>query len=159
MQIVFDGWQGIVRILIIAPIAYAILVFFLRVSGKRTLTKLNAFDLVITVALGSTLATQILSRDTPLIDGIVAMAMLIGLQWCVTWTSVRSRRFRDFVRSAPTCLVNAGKIEHATLRAQRITESEVLQGVRRHGHPQIKASLTVFLQSDGSLSVVESRSS
>ena len=46
--IFFDGWKGPIRILLIAPVAYCALVVFLRISGKRTLTKLNAFDLVVT---------------------------------------------------------------------------------------------------------------
>jgi hypothetical protein len=90
MQMFFDGWSGIVRIVLIAPAAYLALVAMLRITGKRTLTKLNAFDLVITVALGSTLATQILSRDTPLADGVAGMAALVALQWVVTAVSVRS---------------------------------------------------------------------
>lgn len=53
----FDNWMGILRVLVGG--AYATLVVFLRVSGKRTLAKLNAFDLVITVSLGSTLASII----------------------------------------------------------------------------------------------------
>ena len=51
----FQGWAGIGRTLLVGTLAYATLVLFLRISGKRTLSKLNAFDLVVTVALGSTL--------------------------------------------------------------------------------------------------------
>ena len=53
----FDSWAGLGRTLLVGPLAYVALVLLLRISGKRTLTKLNAFDLVVTVALGSTLAT------------------------------------------------------------------------------------------------------
>ena len=50
------------------------LVIFLRLSGKRTLSKMNAFDLVVTVALGSTLATVLLTKDVALADGALAFA-------------------------------------------------------------------------------------
>ena len=50
----------------------------LRVSGKRTLAKLNAFDLVVTVALGSTLATVLLSQSVALADGLLGFALLVG---------------------------------------------------------------------------------
>ena len=59
----FESWFGIVRVALIGVCAYAALVVMLRVSGKRTLSKMNAFDFVVTVALGSTLAT-VLSRKT-----------------------------------------------------------------------------------------------
>ena len=52
-----------------ARIAYAALVLFLRISGKRTLAKLNAFDLVVTVALGSTLSAIILQESIALAKG------------------------------------------------------------------------------------------
>ena len=52
----FQGWEGILRTVIVGILGYVTLVAFLRISGKRTLAKLNAFDLVVTVALGSTLA-------------------------------------------------------------------------------------------------------
>jgi uncharacterized membrane protein YcaP (DUF421 family) len=50
----FDDWTGVARVLVFAPLAYAALVAVLRISGKRTLAKMSAFDLVVTVALGST---------------------------------------------------------------------------------------------------------
>lgn len=153
-QIFFDGWQGPLRIAVIAPAAYVALVLFLRISGKRTLTKLNAFDLVITVALGSTLATQILSRDTPLLDGVLAFAMLIALQWLVTFLSVRSKGFRTLVRAEPRVLLRAGTPERAAMRRERVTESELLQAVRAHGGQSLDDALVVFLQTDGSLAAI-----
>ncbi len=60
-------------------LAYAALVGFLRISGKRTLSKLNAFDFVVTVALGSMLATIILSQEVYLLEGLVGFALIIGL--------------------------------------------------------------------------------
>lgn len=153
-QILFDGWEGPLRILVIAPAAYIALVLFLRVSGKRTLTKLNAFDLVITVALGSTLATQILSRDTPLLDGVLAFATLIALQWLVTFLSVRSKMARDLVRSEPRVLLRDGAPQQGAMRRERVTESELMQAVRAHGGQTLDDALVIFLQTDGSLAAI-----
>jgi uncharacterized membrane protein YcaP (DUF421 family) len=57
-SMLFQDLQGIVRTLFVGVMAYIALVCFLRISGKRTLAKLNAFDLVVTVALGSTLSAR-----------------------------------------------------------------------------------------------------
>jgi uncharacterized membrane protein YcaP (DUF421 family) len=62
-NILFESWMGLARVAIIALCAYASLVFLLRITGKRTLSKMNAFDFVVTVALGSTLATTLLSKN------------------------------------------------------------------------------------------------
>ena len=56
----FNGWGNLLRVIVVGLLAYATLIFFLRISGNRTLSKMNAFDLIVTVALGSTLATVLL---------------------------------------------------------------------------------------------------
>ena len=76
----FNDASSLLRVVIVGTLAYSSLVLLLRVSGKRTLSKMNAFDLVVTVAIGSTLATVLLSKDVALADGVVAFTLLIGLQ-------------------------------------------------------------------------------
>ena len=62
----FFGWLGLLRVLVVGSCAYLALIVLLRISGKRTLAKLNASDFVITVAIGSTLATVLLSSTVAL---------------------------------------------------------------------------------------------
>ena len=112
---IFDGWNSIFRTLLIRILAYAALVALLRVAGKRTLSKMNAFDLVVTVALGSTLATILLSKDVSLAAGATALVCLVGLQYAVAWLSVRSRFVRRLVRSEPRLLVRGGELLKAAL--------------------------------------------
>ena len=150
----FDNWAGILRILIVGPVAYAALVVMLRVSGKRTLTKLNAFDLVVTVALGSVLATVILSKSVPLLEGILALALLIGLQFAITWLSVRVGWVDKLVKSEPTLAFSNGSFLDGPLRRQRLTESEIVSAMRASGHPEAQDVAAVILETDGSLSVL-----
>ncbi len=151
---VFDGWEGLVRILIVGSAAYGGLVFMLRVSGKRTLSKMNAFDLVVTVALGSTLATVLLDRNVPLLEGLFALALLVFLQYSITWLSVRSKTIQNVVKSEPTLLVSDGRYLDAALRAQRVTREEVEAALRQQGISGLNAVVCVVLETDGSLSVV-----
>ena len=153
---IFDGWGGIVRIAVVGVCAYVALVAMLRVSGKRTLSKMNAFDLVVTVALGSTLATVLLDRQTPLVNGVFALGLLVGLQYVITWLSVRSPGFQGIIKSRATTLVSHGRfIEEAMVR-QRVTRDEIMAALRQHGHDAIAPSLSVVLETDGSLSVTRS---
>lgn len=99
----FQGWEGPLRILVVGVLSYAALVALLRLTGKRTLSKLNAFDLVVTVALGSTLSTANLDRSTPLLDGLIAMGLLVLLQFAVTWTMVRKPTLLRLIRADPSC--------------------------------------------------------
>lgn len=72
----FSGWDSLFRTLVVGVLAYIALVVFLRISGKRTLSKMNDVDLVVTVALGSTLATILLAKDMALAEGLLAFALL-----------------------------------------------------------------------------------
>jgi hypothetical protein len=127
----FSSWADLGRVLVVGPLAYVALVLFLRVSGKRTLTKLNAFDLVVTVALGSTLATILLSKSVSLAEGLLALGLLIALQFIITWTAIRSPWFAGLVKSEPTLLVRHGQFLDGALQAQRMTQGGGFGGFAR----------------------------
>jgi uncharacterized membrane protein YcaP (DUF421 family) len=149
----FDSWENIARTVVTSILAYASLIIILRLSGKRTLAKMNAFDLVVTVALGSTLATVILSKDVALTEGIAALALLILLQFVVTWLSVRSGAIRRIVRGEPTLLLYRGEFLRTAMRSQRVTESEIQQAIRSQGIADASTQVVV-LETDGSFSVL-----
>ena len=151
----FDGWGGLARVALVGVLAYAGLVLLLRISGKRTLSKMNAFDLVVTVALGSTLATILLSSSVALAEGLLAFALLIFLQFAVTWVSVRSRVVRRLVKNEPRLLAYEGEFLHDAMRAERVTEEEVEAAVRQQGIGDLGDVGAAVLETDGSVTVVQ----
>lgn len=153
----FPGWGVLARTALVGIAAYVTLVLVLRVSGKRTLAKLNAFDLIVTVALGSTLASVLTSQTVAWAQGALAFALLVALQYAVTWLSVRSPRVRGLVRSEPTLLVHRGALLEGRLRAERITPGEIEAAVRARGLARVADADAVVLETDGSLSVVPAR--
>lgn len=154
---IFQGWEGIVRTILVGTLAYATLVLFLRISGKRTLAKLNAFDLVVTVALGSTLSAILLQESIALAEGATALGLLIVLQYLVTFASVRSPSVAKAIRSEPTLIAHKGSFCHAAMIRQRITEDEVLSAVRSNGANDLQSIEAVVLESDGTLSIVKAQ--
>ncbi|WP_418318947.1 DUF421 domain-containing protein [Piscinibacter sakaiensis] len=153
-HIFFDDWDKLNRTLIVGVLAYVLLVIFLRASGKRTLSKLNAFDLVVTVSFGSTLATILLNKDVTLAQGALALLLLITMQFLVTWSSVRWRSIKSVVSSEPSLLLYRGELLGDALHATRVTEDEVLAAVRGSGIAALDEVEAVVLETDGSLSVV-----
>jgi len=151
----FDSWAGLWRVLVVGTLAYIALVAILRISGKRTLTKLNAFDLVVTVALGSTLATVLLSKSVALAEGVLAMALLVFLQFVITWLSVRSPGFQNVVKSEPTLIMHQGQFLDGAMRAQRITREEVMAALRSNGVADAAQVATVILETDGTIAVIQ----
>lgn len=152
--VLFDGWDALLRTLVVGVLAYCMLVVFLRVSGKRTLAKMNAFDWVVTVALGSTLATILLNRDVSLAQGALALALLIGMQYVVTWSSLHARWVRQVVASEPTLVLHRGAFLPASMHRERVTESDVQAAVRAAGFGYPDRVGAVILETDGSFSVL-----
>lgn len=151
---IFESWTGLGRTALVGVLAYAGLVLFLRLSGKRTLSKMNAFDFVVTIALGSTLASILVSRQTPLADGVLALALLIALQFAVAWLAVRSPRFRRLIKAEPVLLYLDGCYIEASLRHERVVRDEILAAVRAAGHRDMAAIDAVVLETDGTFSVL-----
>lgn len=129
----FHTWMDLLRTLIVGILAYSWLVFFQRISGKRTLSKMNAFDLIVTVALGSSLATILLSKDVSLAEGAFVIALLMGLQYVVTWLSVHAKGVDRVVKAEPTLLFYQGRFLEDAMREQRVVKSEILQAARSTG--------------------------
>lgn len=153
----FDGLTGLVRVPVIALLAYATAVLVLRIAGKRALAKLNAFDLVVTVALGSTLATVLLSKDVVLAEGALAFAMLALLQWVVARLSIASPAFRQLVRSQPRLMLEDGRFLHRAMHDERVTEGEILAVIRSAGLARIEDVAAVVLETDDSLGAIKGR--
>jgi uncharacterized membrane protein YcaP (DUF421 family) len=152
----FDGWWGIWRVLIVGILSYVTLVLMVRISGKRTLSKMNAFDLIVTVALGSTLATIILSEDVAFAQGVLALALLVAMQYVVAWLSVKSKRARTLFKSEPSMLFYRGDYLSEAMGRERVTEEEVRSAIRSEGIAALDSVTAVVLETDGTFSVVGS---
>ncbi len=151
----FNGWEGIGRTLVVGVLAYIGLILLLRVSGKRTLSKMNAFDLVVTVALGSTLATILLSKKVALAEGLTAFFLLISMQYIIAWLSVRSKLLSEFIKSNPKLLYYEGEFFWKVMKKERILEVEILQAARTNNVESMDAVRAVVLETDGTFSIIK----
>lgn len=154
----FDSWSDIGRTITVGAAAYVTLVLVLRATGKRTLAKLNAFDLVVTVAFGSTLSAVLLSKDVSWAESATAFATLALLQLVVAWTSTRWAVTRSVVTARPTLLLLDGQPLAGEASSQRVSRADLLQAVRASGAGSLSSVAAVILETDGSFSVVSSDS-
>ncbi|NCC21568.1 MAG: DUF421 domain-containing protein [Alphaproteobacteria bacterium] len=150
----FDGWNDIGRIVLVGVLSYAALVVLLRVSGKRTLSKMNSFDFVVTIAFGSTLAAIMLNRSISLSEGVTALALLVILQYAVTWLSVRSKFVERIVKDEPTLLLFHGQPLEFAMRKERVSLDEMQAAVRSEGLEDFSCVAAVILETDGKLSII-----
>lgn len=146
--------DSFIRIITVGILAYVGLISFLLTSGKRSLTQLNTFDLVVTVAIGSVLSTILLDKNVSLLEGLLAFVLLILLQFVLTFTSVRWKKFNKLIKSEPSLLYLNGSFLRETMKKERISEGDILQSVRSDGIGDLKEVQAIVLENDGSLSVI-----
>lgn len=150
----FTSWPAILRVVVTCVLAYVAVVALVRISGKRTLAQLNAFDWIVTVAFGSMLATTVLSDEVALLDGVAAFVTLATLQFVVTWGSTRVRRMQRLVKNEPALLVHRGELLADALRRERISEDEIFQALRASGAASLDDVGAVVLETNGEVSVL-----
>ena len=152
--IFFESWASLGRTFIITILAYFGMIILLRTSGKRTLSKMNAFDFVITIGLGSSLATVALNKNVPLADGILVFLLLIYLQFSITWLSVRKKSVKNVVTNQPTLLLYKGEFVEDILKRERITLEEIYLVARRKGFQDLKKIDAIVLETTGDITVL-----
>ena len=149
-----DNMNPFLEVTITGIIAYISVIAFLRFSGKRTLAKWNSFDFVVTIALGSVLASSLLSTSDRFGKGILAFALLVLLQYIITWISVRSSIIQKLIKAEPALLLYRGEMKHNVMRKERIAEGEILAALRANGVSAVEDADAVVLETDGSFSVI-----
>ena len=154
----FGGWPPILRIVVVGTLAYAALILLLRIAGKRTLAQMNAFDFIITVALGASFGRILTARNVALVEAVTAFALLITLQYVVARLHLRWPAFARAITAPPALLFYRGEILHDALRRQRVTEAEVETAVREHGLGTMDQVEAVVLESNGKFSVIPKKS-
>src|SRR5690625_2576857 len=107
---IFTNSADLWRLIFITVCTYIALIILLRSAGKRTLAKMNALDFVITIGFGSVFAIVMMDKTVSLMEGIVALALLIGLQFAITWSTVNIKALNGVVRSSPTLLLYDGEM-------------------------------------------------
>lgn len=144
------------RVFFSALAAYTVMVIILRLTGKRSLAKWNMFDFIITIALGTTLSTAVMStgENNELRKGLFGFVLLVLIQYIITWLSVRFDWVSSLLKSKPTLVVYNGEWREEKMKQERLTKSEVLAAMRANGTPNLADVGAVVLETNGTLSVL-----
>jgi uncharacterized membrane protein YcaP (DUF421 family) len=157
-QVFFQGWEPILRTAISTSASYVALIILLRVAGQRTLAKWYAFDLIVTVALGSTFANTVLAKDVTVAQAVVGFIILVGLQFVISWIVLHWSPMREAVNSPPTLVLQNGEFRNDAMRRQRVAEADVRAAVRQNGLASLEQVAAVILEADGTFSVIKGAS-
>lgn len=150
----WNGWEPLLRTVVVGTLTYISIIVILRISGKRTLAKMNAFDFVITVALGSAYGRILTAKQVSVAEAITTFALLALLQFIVSSMENKWRWFYQLVTSQPTLLFYRGRFLEKALRKQRVRKDSVLGTVRKNKFSSLDEVEAIILETDGSLSVI-----
>jgi uncharacterized membrane protein YcaP (DUF421 family) len=135
-------------------VVYLVLLVALRLSGKRALGQMTPFDLVVLLIISNAVQNAMVGPDTSLNGGLLAALALLALDRGVDRLALRTDRLRLAVIGSPALLVYNGDVVMDHLKAEGLTESEVLQALREHGVDDLAAVKSAVLEVDGTISVI-----
>ena len=153
-ELLFKDWDTLGHIATCATISFLVLFAFIRISGKRTLAKLNAFDFVVSVTLGSTLSSMMLLKVT-VSEGLVALIIIIALQYVLAFLAKKSKFMEKAINSTPTLLFYNGKFLTDAMKRELITEEEIYAEIRKYRMERIEDVRAVVMELNGEMTVIK----
>lgn len=150
------SWTSIIAICITAVVIYLAVIIFTRLAGKRSFSKMSSFDFAMTVAIGSILASTILSKSVSLVQGIVGLAMVYVLQIGIAILR-RSSHIEKLVDNKPMLLMQGSTVIHENLKRARVTESDLRSKLREANVLELSQVRAVVFEATGDISVLHSK--
>lgn len=150
----WNGWQALIRILVVGILCYIALVVILKVTRKRTLASLTAFDFVVTVAIGAVYGRLLTAKDVSISEAVTAFMLLAFLQFLFSWLQMRIEIFRKIFTSRPVLLYYKGEFIEKAMRKEKIQKSELIGEARKKGYGNFQEIQIIILENDASFSII-----
>tara|TARA_R110000850_G_scaffold182360_1_gene307764 strand:+ start:15923 stop:16438 length:516 start_codon:yes stop_codon:yes gene_type:complete len=154
MELIFDfSYSSLLKVAVCATGIYLAVILFTRIAGKRSFSKMSSFDFAMTVAIGSIIATTVLTSSVSLIEGTAGLAMVYMLQIFAALMR-RFSFFRRAIDNSPMLLMDGDTILEENLRKARVTKGDLRSKLREANvlhRSQIKA---VVFETTGNISVL-----
>lgn len=137
-----------------ATVIYVCVLLVVRISGKRAIGNITAFDLLVALIIGEIVDEPIFG-DIPMIQALLAMIVIAGLHYFNSYLSYRSPTFDRLAGGVPHTLIKEGRLSRRAMAQERINEEELLSLLRQQGVEDIEEVKRGTLEMDGALSVIK----
>jgi len=154
MHALFSPDIPIVEKLVRTAIVYLFLLFGLRLAGKRELSQLNPFDLVVLLLLSNTVQNAIIGNDNSLIGGLVGGGALLIINAIVVRTLYHYGKL-DQIEGKPETLIRNGRLVRHHLERELITVAELEAAARRQGIESLAHVHECRLETGGALTFIQ----
>jgi len=147
---------SLIAIVLTAIAIYICTIVYTRLAGKRSFSKMSSFDFAMTVAIGSILATTILSKSTSLLHGAVGLAAVYILQISVA----RLRQIElieKLVDNEPLLLMDGQQILYENLRKSKVTVADLKSKLREANVLELSQVRAVIFEATGDIAVLHTQ--
>ncbi|WP_182200484.1 DUF421 domain-containing protein [Paraliobacillus salinarum] len=134
---------------------YSMIVLVFRLMGKREIGELSLLDIVVFIMVAEIGAFTIEEPKRQLIEAIIPVTILLLIQRLIAYTSLKSKKFRDWFEGKPSVIISYGKIDEYEMKKQRYNLNDLMQQLRENGTRSIEDVAFAILEPSGKLSIFE----
>ena len=144
------------EIVIRTVIIFVFVLLLTRAIGRKELSELTAFELILLVTIGDLIQQGVTQEDQSLTGAILAVGTIGLLIVCLSYASFRWRGLRRFVRGLAVVVVRDGRPLEEAMRIERLTIDDVIEGAREQGIDDLGKVKLAVLEPDGKFSFIQS---
>jgi uncharacterized membrane protein YcaP (DUF421 family) len=141
-------------IVIRAVVVFAFLLLLTRIVGRREISSLEPFDLILLIVIGDLVQQGVTQSDQSVTGAILAAGTFGVLTVAVSYLSFRVARLRPVIEGEPMVIVQDGEPILRNLRRERITLEELAAGARQQGIDSIERVRWAVLETSGRISFI-----
>ena len=134
---------------------FCFMLFITRVIGRRELSSLSPFDLILLIVLGDAIQQGLTQDDYSVTGAIIAISTIATLQVATSYVSYRSRRARKILEGLPVVVVQDGRFVEANLKRERMTSDEIEEEMRVQQIASLDRVEWAILETNGTMSFIQ----
>ena len=143
------------EIIVRATIIYFFLLLVARGTGKRELSEMTAFELILLVTMGDLIQQGVTQEDMSIVGAMLAVGTLALWITVMSYASFRFDRLRPALEGIPVVVLRNGEPLHDVLRLERVPVDELTEGARSQGIDDLSEVALAVLEPDGSFSFLK----
>ncbi|ADL50459.1 DUF421 domain-containing protein [Clostridium cellulovorans] len=135
-------------------ITFFLIIFTMRLMGKRQIGELQPFELVVTIIVSELASLPIVDSKIPLLYGIIPIITLILLEVMISFIQMKFEKTRILFSSHPSILIKNGYIDFEEMKKQKFNIDDLLEELRLEGYFNIEDIEFAILETCGELSII-----
>ncbi len=148
-----EEWNFLPEVVIRSIVMFLLIIFSLRILGKRSVTQLSVFELGVIIGLGSAAGDPMFYKEVGLLPGILVFVVVISMYRLMTYFINHSEKMEKVLEGEPVYLVEEGKMNYPDFKAELIAQEEFFSELRQHNVSHLGQVQLAIIETNGAISV------